>query len=459
MKHWPLLLIVLFVPTSVWAQDAASAASGEQLSQLLKARPAADEDPDAVKVRLSKLIGAANKRYEELAGQDKVLLQREALRLMLQGMHLYMHRWPKDPVAVEFKAIVPIGARSLASLELKDDDERARADFAQQVQAESDYWLMTLKLEENRVSETTFAKKREVAIGLMQAFVSAHDSGTWTEAVRSGLRALGVRPSATVSAPTTFKLVEGVSTDKAGITNYTLKSDYQSDATKLRVLPPDNGQIDALLLVLPVEPGLGTQWGDPMAIAKKANLHNKHKLLIVMPTFVQTPWFGDHPAKAGVRQESHLTQAILKAIDQLYAPKAGDQRRRLLLGFSKSGWGAVSLLVRYPALFESAAAWDAPLMVDKISEYKMADVFGTKTYFTENYYLPDQLRQQGPALEKRARIALMGHAFFGDQMKRAHQLMNELKIPHYQSDSASTEHKWDEAWMSKSIEQLLKMKP
>jgi enterochelin esterase-like enzyme len=59
---------------------------------------------------------------------------------------------------------------------------------------------------------------------------------------------------------------------------------------------------------------------------------------------------------------------------------------RLLLGFSKSGWGAWTLLLRHPERFAKAAAWDAPLMLDAPGKYGSGPIFGTPENF-ERYRL------------------------------------------------------------------------
>ncbi len=458
MTRWQLFLIAVLAAAgpTVQAQDAT-----QQLGALLQQKPTADDDPKAVKLKLKELINAAAKHSEQLAGKNTPRQEFAAISLMLQGMHLFIHRWPEDPDSVGFKTILSIKAEQLRQLKLGGDDARAEKDFADQAASVADYWLLALALDENNRAEATVAKRRETAVELLQGFLSKHTDGPLADAARASLKQLGVTPSpaTTAAAKAAFKILPQVDTDDAGITVYTLQSDYQPTATKLRVLGPDSDKIDALLLLLPVEPNTGSQFGDPMAVAKAEGIHNKNNLLVVMPTFAQMPWYGDHPSKAGIRQESHLTQAVLPALDQLFPPDKGAKRRRLLLGFSKSGWGAVSLLVRHPALFESAAAWDAPLMVEDVDRYDMKDVFGTKAYFADEYYLPNLLRQQAPLLEKRKRLALLGHALFEDQMKRSHALLSELKIPHHHAATASTEHKWDAKWMNAAVSELIKMKP
>ena len=459
MTRWTLIWIAALtaLAPALGAQEAGSAA--EKLGTLLQQKPDADADPEAVKQKLKELIDAASKHSDQLADGNSPRRRFAAISLMIQAMALYIHRWPEDPDTEGFKTILSIKADQLRQMKLGGDDPRAAADFTSQTEAVADYWQMALALDQNNRSENTLEKKRENAATLLQNFLRKHPRGPQAEAARTSLKKLGITPAPPEVATTggSFEILPKVDTDAAGITVYSLRSDFQPEPTKLRILEPESGKPQALLLVLPVEPKTKSDFGDPMAAIKQAGLHNKHNLLVVMPTFAQIPWYADHPSKATVRQESHLTQAVLPAVDKLFPPDKGTKRRRLLLGFSKSGWGAVSLLVRHPALFDAAAAWDAPLMVADVDRYEMKTVFGTKAYFNEEYQLVGLLRQQAPLLQKTKRIGLMGHAFFKDQMNQAHELLGTLKIPHHYSPEALTEHKWDPKWIAPAIETLLKM--
>ena len=57
------------------------------------------------------------------------------------------------------------------------------------------------------------------------------------------------------------------------------------------------------------------------------------------------------------------------------------------IGFSKSGWGAFSLLLRHPEVFGRAAAWDAPLMLEQPNRYGMGAVFGSQENFLNLTFL------------------------------------------------------------------------
>src|ERR1051325_3411469 len=153
--------------------------------------------------------------------------------------------------------------------------------------------------------------------------------------------------------------------DAAGITHYTIESPYQSNTTTLRLIyapTSANTRDQRILFVLPVEPNEENRFGDGLTEIVRQNLHVKHNLIVVAPTFDYWPWYADHPTDGGRRQESYLIKVIIPLIDQLFPCK---HQHRLLLGFSKSGWGALSLILRHPGMFEAASTWDSPLMKAK----------------------------------------------------------------------------------------------
>ena len=176
--------------------------------------------------------------------------------------------------------------------------------------------------------------------------------------------------------------------DEHGFLCHCVMSEYQGGVTQIKVLLPDRmekGKRYPVLFVLPVEAGDGKQYGNGLVEIKKHDLHNKFGVICVEVTFSQLPWYADHPTDAKIRQETHFLKVVLPFLEQHY-PVTKDRAGRLLLGFSKSGWGAFSLLLRHPGVFGKAAAWDAPLMMAAPNKYGMAHIFGTQENF-EKYRL------------------------------------------------------------------------
>src|SRR5262249_30394543 len=151
-----------------------------------------------------------------------------------------------------------------------------------------------------------------------------------------------------------------------------------------------------VVYVLPVEARDGRRYGDGLAEVRRQDLHNRYGAIFVAPTFSHLPWYADHPTDREIRQESYFLKVVVPSVESRY-PARTDLGGRLLLGFSKSGWGAFSLLLRHPDAFGRAAAWDAPLVMDRMGRYGSGDIFGTPENF-EAYRLTNLLKDRAARL-------------------------------------------------------------
>ena len=126
---------------------------------------------------------------------------------------------------------------------------------------------------------------------------------------------------------------------------------------------------------------------------------------------------------------------------------------RLLLGFSKSGWGAFSLILRHPDLFRAAAAWDAPLMKEKPDQFGMDAAFATQENF-ERYQFSRLPREKAGTFRASKRLAHLGYGSFRDHHQRAQKLFEELKIPVEYKDGPERKHVWESGWVADAVAAL-----
>ncbi|QDU21003.1 alpha/beta hydrolase-fold protein [Urbifossiella limnaea] len=244
--------------------------------------------------------------------------------------------------------------------------------------------------------------------------------------------------------------------DDGGVLVHEVRSLYQAKTTQLRVLLPgevEKGKTYPVVYLLPVEAGTESRYGDGLKEIQKLDLHNKLSAVFVAPTFSHLPWYADHPTKPEVRQESYLLKVVVPFVDKTY-PVRTKADGRLLLGFSKSGWGAWSLLLRNPDVFGRAAAWDAPLMMDRPGKYGSGDIFGTPDNF-EGYRVSKLLETNADKLQNEKRLVLLGYGNFRAEHVQAHALMNKLKIAHEYRDGPDRKHDWHSGWVKEAAELLL----
>ena len=240
---------------------------------------------------------------------------------------------------------------------------------------------------------------------------------------------------------------------EAGEHVHVLRSPHQSGETTVRVFTPEgNGDASPLptLYVLPVEAGSETRWGDPVKEVRQLDIANRYGLLVVVPTFSALPWYADHPSDPSLRQERYMLDDVLPLVEGSYPVETG-REGRLLVGFSKSGWGAWSLLLRHPGVFGKAATWDSPLMQDAPDRFGMGPIFGGPENF-EHYRITGLIRARANLLRQRCRIILTGYAgAFRAHHRAMHELLVELAIPHEYRDGPQREHHWHSGWLEEAV--------
>ncbi len=245
--------------------------------------------------------------------------------------------------------------------------------------------------------------------------------------------------------------------DERGIRVHEIGPTDESESTQIRVLLPadfDEHKCYPVIYVLPVEQGTESRYGDGLLEVQKHQLQDKYNCIFVAPTFSQLPWYADHPDDEQIRQESDFLKTVIPFVEKNY-PVSRKSGGRLLLGFSKSGWGAWSLLLRHPDLFGRAVAWDAPLMMNKVGKYGNGPIFGTQGNF-EAYRIDNLLRANSKSLQNQPRLILTGIGNFSEHHEQAHQLLEELKIPHNYRDMPKRSHDWHSGWVSEAVELLMK---
>ena len=171
------------------------------------------------------------------------------------------------------------------------------------------------------------------------------------------------------------------------------------------------------------------------------------------------PWYGNHVTDPKIRQEDHLVKTVVPFVDSIY-PTQADAEGRWLVGFSKSGWGAFTLLVRNPKLFGYAAAWDVPFMIDGRAKdwgpMGLSRVMGTPEQMQE--FLPTKLATDRAAeLKPRSRLVIGVGAHWKPQCIAFHDHLAKLEIPHACRDDLVFKHRWDTGWFVPMVEDLAKL--
>ena len=190
---------------------------------------------------------------------------------------------------------------------------------------------------------------------------------------------------------------------------------------------------------------------------RKQDLHNVHDAICAFPAFDTLPWFNDHPTNSRIRHETYITKVVVPLIDQTY-PTLAKAEGRLLVGFSKSGFGAWALLMRHPDMFGGAAAWDSPLMMTAadLGKYGTKPQFGTPECLAQ--YLPRELvKAHAKDLQNGTRMVLAGSDGFPADTQAMHDLLTELTISHTYQPDLKVKHHWETGWLKPVVAELLKL--
>jgi enterochelin esterase-like enzyme len=250
-----------------------------------------------------------------------------------------------------------------------------------------------------------------------------------------------------------------------GFMESTLTTEYQSGPALVQVLLPDRldrSKKYPVLYILPVEAQNGSEFGSGLVEAKKADIANKYQVICVYPTLTKAaPWYGNHATDSKLRQDDYVVKALVPFIDSKY-PTQQDSEGRWLIGFSKSAWGAYTLLFRHPDVFGYAAGWDGPLMLNGDNSGKdwgpmgLSVNFGTKEAMQQS--LPTKLAAENVSwLKKRARLVLGLGVFWAPQVRQMETRLQELGIPHIYRSDLTFPHRWDTGWFPPMVEELVKI--
>jgi len=253
--------------------------------------------------------------------------------------------------------------------------------------------------------------------------------------------------------------IDGPVHDSAkGVDVFTVTSSYLKGANKIEVLLPDqveSGRKYRTLYVLPVEGHIGGEYGDGLAEVRKADTHNRYQLICVTMAFDTVPWYGAHAANQSIRHEDYIKQVVVPLVESRF-PATGNPADRLLFGFSKSGWGAFSLLLRDPDFFGAACAWDSPMMMTEVDpKYGSREHFGTSEQMAP-YVVSTLAMQRAAAFAGGSpRFTLLGHDAFGAETLAYHQLLLKLGLPHHFDNRLLYKHHWHSGWVPKALDLFL----
>ena len=181
-------------------------------------------------------------------------------------------------------------------------------------------------------------------------------------------------------------------TDAQGAQVYDITWNNQGNhPLEVRVLVPTHPSTSyahSFLYALSVGPGV-TQggYGSGLNVLASQDVEDQYNTTIVEPIFPMDSWYADNPADATVDYNTFISTILPQWIDSHFSTTGDEQN--LLLGFSKSGTGALDLLFKNPTEFDAAAAFDFPADMTTYDRFgtSSASNYGTQANFQNNYEL------------------------------------------------------------------------
>ena len=249
------------------------------------------------------------------------------------------------------------------------------------------------------------------------------------------------------------------STDGQGVKSYDVLSTNDGYGPQtLRVLAPTNpaaGVAHNFLIVLPVQSGLQTTFGDGLATLEGIDAQDQYNLTIIEPTFPIDPWYADNPNDPHLQFETFITQELLPWIKQNLATTG--QEQTWLLGFSKSGIGGQDLILKHPGLFTLAATWDLPADMPSYDFFgaNSAQNYGTDANYQANYRLTTAFvdAHKTPFLSNN-RIWIGGYNLYQPDDADYDALLTSEGIAHSTKMQAYPAHSWDSGWVPAAMAAL-----
>ena len=116
-------------------------------------------------------------------------------------------------------------------------------------------------------------------------------------------------------------------------------------------------------------------------------------------------------------------------------------------------------MLRHPDVFDRAAAFDAPRMMDAPGKYGSGPIFGSADNF-RRYQISSLLEQRAAELRHEpSRLMLIGQGNFQSEHMQMKANLETLQIPHTWIEGSVREHAWHSGWLPEAIHWLTKVSP
>src|SRR6516225_9114681 len=225
----------------------------------------------------------------------------------------------------------------------------------------------------------------------------------------------------------------------------------------VRVLAPDHPSTNyahSFVFALPVEGGLAqSNWGSGLDELRQLNVQNQYDATIIEPIFPIDPWYADNPIDPTIDFETFTATLLPAWVKSNFATSGTEEN--LLIGFSKSGYGALDLLFKHPSVFDGAAAWDFPADMaayDTFGSSSSGD-YGSDANFQANYRMTASFVNTWKApFTTDDRIWLSEGSVFPIQVAASDALLTSQGVlDTFLTTQTGDAHNWYGGWVSDAV--------
>jgi S-formylglutathione hydrolase FrmB len=337
-----------------------------------------------------------------------------------------------DYVDGQFGSITPIGAEQTAS----------GYEVAWKVPGADQYSVWITDSKGNYVA-SALSNVSGTSAGLQSIEASFHQDLNGDGTITGG--------SQTSSSPQF--VYQGLDADGAQVYSITWSS-AGLQPIEVRVLTPEHptaNEEHSFLYVLPVQGGLDqSAWGDGLNQLQQLDVEDQYNATIIEPLFPIESWYADSATDPTINYETFMSTLLPAWVDSNFATSGTENN--LLIGFSKSGYGALDLLFKHPDVFDAAAAWDFPADMTSYTDYGAAANYGTDANFQNNYRLTGSFIDTWKApFTTEDRIWISGYDVFRNDVSDFDALLTSHGVLHTLSPQTFDAHNWFSGWLSGAV--------
>ena len=216
---------------------------------------------------------------------------------------------------------------------------------------------------------------------------------------------------------------------------------------------PNTSYAHSFLYALPVENGLtGQSLGDGLNELESLNVENQYNTTIIEPIFPMYSWYADNPNDATINYETFVADILPQWVDSHFSTTGNE--KNLLIGFSKSGYGSVDLLLKHPDVFSAAAAFDFPADMTTYNALgsSTADEYGTQANFQNNYQLNQSfVDTYKTPFTTQDRLWIAGGPLYGKDVSDFNNLLTSQGVLDTYSSLTGDAHNWTSGWVSNAV--------